>query len=56
MNPRKYPRTMQEAFGPYTSPDLQYKHLPHHRRDRIVLWGCLGAFLGLLAVLWLWGW
>lgn len=23
MNTRKYPRTMQEAFGPYTSHDLE---------------------------------
>ena len=30
MNPRKYPRTMQEAFGPYTSHDLeeQFEYKP----------------------------
>ena len=28
MNTRKFPRTMQEAFGPYTSRDIQERHEP----------------------------
>jgi len=41
MQTRKYPRTMQEAFGPYTDYRLAYKHVDRmHKHDKIVLWGC----------------
>lgn len=31
MNTRRYPRTLQEAFGPYTSNDLQPMREPRGR-------------------------
>lgn len=32
MNTRRYPRTLQEAFGPYTTNDLQPMREPRVRR------------------------
>lgn len=43
MNTRKYPRTMQAAFGPHTSHELHPMPEPMHRHDRIVLWACTVA-------------
>lgn len=40
MNIRKYPRTMQEAFGPYTSSRIDEPVRPLDRADTIVLVGC----------------
>lgn len=44
---RKHPRTLQEAFGPYTSREIVN---PTDRADRIVVVGCLAAvaFLALI--------
>jgi hypothetical protein len=51
MNSRKYPRTTQEAFGPYTSREvLDESHIPFHSHDLIVMAGCLAAVI-VLAVL-----
>ena len=51
MNTRKYPRTMQEAFGPCVSRDIQEPQDPMHVHDKIVLWGCAAvAFVGLVLV------
>jgi hypothetical protein len=36
---RKYPRTLVDAFGPYTSNTLHVKPEPMHKHDRIVLIG-----------------
>ena len=51
-SPRKHPRTMQEAFGPYTSSTLHPKPDPaqeqyERRLDRIMLWlaACVTAWL-----------
>ena len=43
MNSRKYPRTMQEAFGPYTSRELSGP--TYHQHDKIVMWGCVIAIV-----------
>lgn len=41
MNTRRYPRTMQEAFGPYTSNDLQeMDEQPWHIKDLAVIVAC----------------
>lgn len=37
MNSRKYPRTLQEAFGPYTSRDLVEPKRPLDWQDRVIL-------------------
>ena len=39
MQTRKYPRTLQEAFGPHTSREVLEKSGGYHLSDRIVLWG-----------------
>ena len=48
MNPRKFPRTMQEAFGPYTDHKIYSDLDPIHPHDKIVLWGCLFAVIALV--------
>lgn len=50
MNSRRYPRTLQEAFGPYTSRSISEPYAPMHRSDKIVVAGCVVAAL-VLAVL-----
>lgn len=52
MNTRKYPRTLQEAFGPHTSREI---HAPRDRNDTIVVAGCLAAVAALAAIVALWG-
>lgn len=48
MNTRKFPRTLQEAFGPHTSNHIEER--PMDREDRpVVAWSC--AALCFLAVL-----
>lgn len=49
-NTRKYPRTMQEAFGPYTSHQLAGIEQPQAKMplaDKIVLGACLVGLLML---------
>lgn len=50
MNTRKYPRTMREAFGPYTSNELQEPKSPHDWQDTVVYVGSAIAFLAVLAL------
>ena len=50
MNTRKYPRTMNEAFGPYAG-DLYVKPEPMHKNDIIVLAGSVVAGLVLVVVM-----
>ena len=49
MNTRKYPRTMQEAFGPHTSRSLYVEHDPIPRADKLILAG-LVVFLAVAAI------
>ena len=48
MNPRKYPRTMQEAFGPYTSFHIDQEYTPIHKHDKIVMVGSALAAVVLI--------
>ena len=48
MNPRKYPRTMQEAFGPYTSFHIDQEYTPIHKHDKIVMVGSVLAAIVLI--------
>jgi len=36
-SPRKHPRTMQEAFGPYTSDDLYIPAEPMTLGDKVIV-------------------
>jgi hypothetical protein len=52
MNSRKYPRTLTEAFGPYTSADF-VNNDPMPTADRIALFASavgLAAFVGLILI------
>jgi len=55
MNPRKFPRTMQQAFGPYTDHRIYEPVQPMHRNDKIVTTACAVALACLLALLFIWG-
>lgn len=52
MNTRKYPRTLTEAFGPYTSQEI---FVPSDRNDRLVVAGCLAAVACLAVIFAVWG-
>ncbi len=54
MNPRKYPRTMAEAFGPYEGHGLVTDE-PMHQHDRIVMLACAVAVVSLVCTLFVWG-
>lgn len=47
---RTYPRTMQQAFGPYTSRSIDENYTPMHPHDKTVLWGCLLAAIALIII------
>jgi hypothetical protein len=51
-NTRKYPRTLEQAFGPYTSRDFEdYDPMP--TADRIALFASavgFAAFVGLILI------
>jgi hypothetical protein len=49
MNSRKYPRTLTEAFGPYTSRDFTEDPMP--TADRIVVAACAIGAIALIAIL-----
>ena len=55
MNPRKFPRTMQQAFGPYTDNRIYEPVQPMHRNDKIVTTACALALACLLASLFILG-
>lgn len=50
MNTRRYPRTMQEAFGPYTDNQICEPERPMDWQDRIVIKACAACALALLVV------
>lgn len=43
MQTRRYPRTMQEAFGPYTSGELCEPPRQMDWQDKVVLVGCIAV-------------
>ena len=48
MNSRKYPRTLVEAFGPYTSRDFTEDPMP--KADRIAVAASAIGFLALIGL------
>ncbi|CAB5144479.1 hypothetical protein UFOVP147_15 [uncultured Caudovirales phage] len=50
MNTRKYPRTLNEAFGPYTSPYITETDPPMDWQDVVVLVGCLICLVCVIAL------
>lgn len=55
MQTRKYPRTLQEAFGPYTDNRIVEPKRPFDRDDKIVMIGCIVAAVALAIIVSLWG-
>ena len=55
MNTRRHPRTLEEAFGPYTSKEFAEPEDPMPAADVIVVAACAIGALALLAMLAL-GW
>lgn len=53
MNTRRYPRTLEQAFGPYTSRDFKQDPMP--RADKIVLVFSILAAVALICLVAL-GW
>ena len=51
---RRYPRTLTEAFGPYTSRHIEEPHDPMPTADKIVVIGSL-AVLALVVALVIFG-
>lgn len=48
MNARRYPRTLQEAFGPYTSQHVQEPGTGRMSRgDKAFTWFCALALVGV---------
>jgi hypothetical protein len=46
---RKYPRTLEEAFGPYARGTLADQP-PVHRADKIVLAACILAIIAVICL------
>lgn len=44
---KRYPRTLEQAFGPYTSHQFDE---PMHKDDKIVVAGCLVAGLAVVVM------
>jgi len=53
MNTRKHPRTLNEAFGPYTSSRID-DDLPMDWQDKVVVGGCFVTLI-ICGALMLWG-
>lgn len=47
-NTRRYPRTLEQAFGPHTSRHID---TPMDKPDRIVVWASLAACVALGLIL-----
>lgn len=48
MQTRKHPRTLVEAFGPYTSTKIQETRRPMDKEDKLVIAASILALAGFL--------
>lgn len=51
---RRYPRTLEEAFGPYERGNI-YEPVPMHKHDRIITWASAVALVSFVAIMFVWG-
>jgi hypothetical protein len=51
MNTRKYPRTMNEAFGPYSNGPIHEPSRPMDWQDRVVLTAAVIAAICVIAIM-----
>mgnify|MGYP003676374647 FL=1 len=54
MDTRKYPRTLQEAFGPHTNYKLVVDNDPLSLSDVAIIAGCVLCAFGLAVTLYSW--
>ena len=54
MNTRSYPRTLQQAFGPYTSNQIEEPQREYDWQDKVVMTGCAIAFTAFLVIVFVW--
>lgn len=52
MNPRRYPRTLNEAFGPYASGPIEAPQDPMPTADCVVCWVAVVAVAALAVMAW----
>ena len=50
MNTRQYPRTLQQAFGPYTSNQIVEPKQPMDWQDKLVYWGAAVTLISVVAI------
>ncbi len=50
-SPRRYPRTMEEAFGPHTSRTIEEPYTPMQTADKIVLTASTIVGLGIIVAM-----
>lgn len=56
MQTRKYPRTLEQAFGPYARGPVYEQHQTNmHTADKIVLWSCGIAVVCFVVIFSIWG-
>jgi hypothetical protein len=51
MNNGKYPRTLNEAFGPYTSNKIEEPTRPYDWQDEVVLSASIICFAALIVLM-----
>lgn len=51
MNTRRYPRTLEQAFGPYARGPIEEPSQPMHKTDRIVLVASALAVVALVGMM-----
>ena len=54
MQTRKYPRTLTEAFGPYTSQHITETQPPMDWQDKVVTIGCFVVVIMVMGLIF-WG-
>lgn len=50
MNTRKYPRSLEDAFGPYARGPIQEPQRPMDWQDRVVVTASAAALLAVVAM------
>jgi hypothetical protein len=54
MTTRKFPRTMNEAFGPYATGPIEDPMRPMDWQDIVVIFGCIFCVVSFIGMM-LWG-
>jgi hypothetical protein len=52
---RRYPRTLEEAFGPYAGRNVHEPRPEMDKQDRIVIWATAVSLVSFLFILFIWG-